>query len=93
VFLGEVRCGVTRKNRQSNDGTTECSDEPDQAGAVRETEMGVLPRRAKEACVFKRILEILPAVGLASGMAWAAESPLIGEWKLDPLKSTMPDEM
>jgi len=26
-------------------------------------------------------------------MAWAAESPFIGEWKLDPTKSRMPDEM
>ena len=41
----------------------------------------------------KRILEILPAVCLATGMAWAAESPFIGEWKLDPSKSRMPDEM
>jgi hypothetical protein len=46
-----------------------------------------------EACVFKRILEILPAVCLATGMAWAAESPFIGEWKLDSSKSRMPDEM
>jgi hypothetical protein len=43
--------------------------------------------------VFKRILEILPAVCLATGMAWAAESPFIGEWKFDPSRSRMPDEM
>jgi len=43
--------------------------------------------------VFKRILKILPAVCLATGMAWAAESPFIGEWKLDSSKSRMPDEM
>jgi hypothetical protein len=84
---------VTRKNRQSNDGTTECSDEPDRAGAVRKTVVGVLPRRAKEVYVFKRILEMLPAVCLATGMAWAAESPFIGEWKLDPSKGRRPDEM
>ncbi len=53
----------------------------------------VLPRRAKEVCVFKRFVKILPAVCLATGMAWAAESPFIGEWKLDPSKSRMPDEM
>ncbi len=63
------------------------------AGAVRKTAIGALPSRAKEACVFKRILEILPAVCLATGMTWAAESPFIGEWKLDPSKSRMPDEM
>ena len=43
--------------------------------------------------MFKRILEILPAVCLTTSMAWAAESPFIGEWKLDPSKTRMPDEM
>ena len=43
--------------------------------------------------MFKRIFEILPAICLATGMAWAAKSPFIGEWKLDPSKTRMPDEM
>jgi hypothetical protein len=43
--------------------------------------------------MFKRIAKILPAVCLAAGVAWAAESPFIGEWKLDPSKSRLPDEM
>jgi hypothetical protein len=43
--------------------------------------------------VFNRILEILPAVCLATSMAWATKSPFIGEWKLDPSKTRMPDEM
>jgi hypothetical protein len=43
--------------------------------------------------VFKRIVKILPAVCLATGMAWAAESPFIGEWKLDPAKSRLPEYM
>jgi hypothetical protein len=43
--------------------------------------------------VFKRALEILPAVCLATTMASAAQSPFIGEWKLDPSKTRMPDEM
>jgi len=47
--------------------------------------------------VFNRTVKILPAVCLAAclttGMAWAAESPFIGEWKLDPAKTRMPDEM
>jgi len=55
--------------------------------------IGVPRRRAKEVCVFKRIVRILPAVCLATGMAWAADSAFIGEWKLDPSKSRMPDEM
>ena len=43
--------------------------------------------------MFNRILEILPVLCLATSMAWAAESPFIGEWKLDPSKTRMPDEM
>src|ERR1700730_17225107 len=50
-------------------------------------------RTHKEACLFKRILVILPAVCLATSMALAAESPFIGDWKLDPSKTRMPDEM
>ena len=37
--------------------------------------------------------KVLPAVCLATSMAWAAESPFIGGWKLNPQKSRMPDEM
>jgi len=43
--------------------------------------------------MFNRILEILPAFCLATSMAWATESPFLGEWKLDPSKTRMPDEM
>jgi hypothetical protein len=47
--------------------------------------------------VFKRIVKIVPAACLAAclttGMAWAAQSPFIGAWKLDPSKTRMPDEM
>jgi hypothetical protein len=42
--------------------------------------------------VFKRILGMLAIVCLATSMA-SAQSPFIGSWKLDPLKSRMPDEM
>jgi hypothetical protein len=58
--------------------------------------IGVLPR-SREVCVFRRIVKILPAVCLAAclttGAAWAAENPFIGEWKLVPSKTRMPDEM
>jgi hypothetical protein len=47
--------------------------------------------------MFKRMLKVLPAAGLAAclttGTASAAQSPFIGEWKLDPSKTRMPDEM
>lgn len=60
---------------------------------MRKTAICVLPGGSKEVFVFNRILEILPAVCLATSMAWAAESPFIGQWKLDPSKTRMPDEM
>jgi hypothetical protein len=43
--------------------------------------------------VFKRIVKIMPTLCLAAGMAWAADSPFVGEWKLDPSKTRLPDEM
>jgi hypothetical protein len=45
------------------------------------------------AWMLKRILEILSVVCLAANVASAAESPFIGEWKLDPAKSRLPDGM
>ena len=43
--------------------------------------------------MFQRIIAILATVGLAVSTAWAAGSPFIGTWKLDPTKSRFPDEM
>ena len=43
--------------------------------------------------MFKRFVKVLLWVRLATGMAWAAQSPYIGEWKLDSSRSRMPDEM
>jgi hypothetical protein len=42
--------------------------------------------------VFRRVLKILPFLCLATSVA-SAQSPFTGAWKLDPLKSRMPDEM
>jgi hypothetical protein len=50
-------------------------------------------RRAREAGVFKRMVIILSMACLVTGIAQATENPFIGEWKLDPAKSRMPDEM
>jgi hypothetical protein len=47
----------------------------------------------KEDSMLKRALTLLVFASLAVGMAWAAENPFIGEWKLNPSKSRMPDEM
>jgi len=43
--------------------------------------------------MFRRILEFLLAACFATSMAWPAESPFLGMWKLDSSKSRMPDEM
>ena len=43
--------------------------------------------------MLKRVLKLLVVAGMAVGMAWAAENPFIGEWKLDPSMTRMPDEM
>lgn len=41
----------------------------------------------------KRALRFLVFASLAVGMAWAAENPFIGEWKLNSSMTRMPDEM
>lgn len=76
-----------------NGETTECREEPDWQFVFRKTAIGVLPIRAKEALVLKRILEILPAVCLATSMASSAQSPFIGQWTFDSSRSRTPDEM
>ena len=43
--------------------------------------------------MLKRSLVILSAVCVATSVGWAQKSPFIGEWKLVPSKSRMPDEM
>jgi hypothetical protein len=53
----------------------------------------VLRWRRKEDPVLKRVLRLLPMACLATGMMWAADNSFLGEWKLVPSKSRMPDEM
>lgn len=43
--------------------------------------------------MLKRVLELLLFAGILVSVASAAENPFIGEWKLNPSKSRMPDEM
>jgi len=40
-----------------------------------------------------RTLQSLLFTFLLASIPWAADSPFVGEWKLDPMKSRMPDEM
>ena len=46
-----------------------------------------------EDCAMKRAMQLLAAACLMTAVAWAAENPFLGDWKLDPSKSRMPDEM
>lgn len=43
--------------------------------------------------MFKRAFLLLPLVGLAAGAAWAADDLMVGNWKLNPQKSKLTDEM
>jgi hypothetical protein len=47
----------------------------------------------KEDSVLNRALQLLVFASMAVGLAWAAENPFIGEWKLNPSMTRMPDEM
>jgi hypothetical protein len=43
--------------------------------------------------MFKRAIQLLLVSYLASGAVWAANEPFVGEWKLNPSKSKLTDEM
>jgi hypothetical protein len=43
--------------------------------------------------MFKRAFLLLPLACLAAGAAWAADDPMVGDWKLNPQKSKLTDEM
>jgi hypothetical protein len=43
--------------------------------------------------MFKHTIQLLLVSYLASGAAWAANEPFVGEWKLNPSKSKLTDQM
>ena len=43
--------------------------------------------------MLKCAVKLMVVAGMALGATWAAENPFIGEWKLIPSMSRMPDEM
>jgi hypothetical protein len=43
--------------------------------------------------VLTRIFQVLLRAGLAIGMLWTANDPFVGQWKLDPSRSKLADEM
>jgi len=63
------------------------------AGARSDWDEVVFRQGWKEIPMLKRCLKLLLFASIAVGMAWAAENPFIGEWKLNSSKSRMPDEM
>jgi hypothetical protein len=54
---------------------------------------GVLLLWPRGFSMFKRAFLLLPLVCLAAGVAWAADDPMVGDWKLNPQKSKLIDEM
>jgi hypothetical protein len=43
--------------------------------------------------VFKRAWVMVAAMGLMAGAMWAQDSPFLGDWKLNPSRSKLTDEM
>jgi hypothetical protein len=43
--------------------------------------------------MFKRTIQLMLVTCLASGPLWAANEPFVGEWKLNPSKSKLTDQM
>ncbi|HXW90696.1 MAG TPA: hypothetical protein VEK33_09120 [Terriglobales bacterium] len=43
--------------------------------------------------MFKRSLQLLLVTCLATGALWAGNDPFVGDWKLNPQKSKLSDEM
>jgi hypothetical protein len=53
----------------------------------------VLLERAKESFMLKRVCLLVSVAGLLGSLAWAAEDPMVGDWKLNPQKSRLTDVM
>jgi hypothetical protein len=49
--------------------------------------------RGKEGFMLKRIFQLMMVVFLVGGAAWAADDPMVGDWKLNPDKSKLTDVM
>lgn len=43
--------------------------------------------------MLKRVVTLMAFMGMAAGVAWAAENLFLGQWKMDSAKSRTPDEM
>ena len=67
-------------------GGGEMSDEETMAADV-------LPERAQESSMLKRAYLLMLVAGLLGSAAHAADDPMVGDWKLNPQKSTLTDVM
>src|SRR5262249_19550315 len=67
------------------------------AGAKRRLTLNARQRKTKgvpgEARMFSRKCQLLLVAGLVTGTSWAANDPFVGQWKLDPSRSKLTDEM
>jgi hypothetical protein len=53
----------------------------------------VLRERRKEGPVLKRVFQLMVVACLVGSAAWAADDPMVGNWKLNPKKSKLTDVM
>ena len=53
----------------------------------------VLREGGKEGCVLKRVCQLMVMACLVGSAAWAADDPMVGDWKLNPKKSKLTDVM
>jgi hypothetical protein len=63
------------------------------SSGVRAMATDVLWERSKEDCMLKRVCLLLVVACLVGDTAWAAENPMMGDWKLNPNKSKVTDMM
>jgi hypothetical protein len=50
-------------------------------------------KRLKEDSMFKRTFYLLLIIALLTGVLWAADNPFFGDWKLNPSRSKLTDQM
>lgn len=51
------------------------------------------PKKLREGFMLKRICQLLLVAYLVPGALWAADNPFAGEWKLNPSKTKLADQM
>ena len=87
---GPMKEAIARRNPITSWGSHE-------AAANGSIEWGWLPtcygRDARKGDVLKRVFHLMVVACLVGGAAWAADDPMVGNWKLNPKKSKLTDVM